>query len=168
MKFSFKHLAICGLAAILGLGIVNMSSGGDDNKVYSKRRDLPLLEKADSTAKPVAKADWNEELSVSTREGRWLKVEAKDGEGWVYVGNVAMEKLAEENKNDMPMKSSGVTAAAASRPLSAEAEAYAGRHSLSEVAAQFDWVEKLNAGISRDDARNWLKAQKLGEYAQAP
>ena len=108
-------------------------SESNEDKVYSKRRELALLASASSNSKVVARAEWNEEMAVSAREGRWLKVGAKDGEGWVYVGNVASEKIPEENQNDMPMKASSMTASAAGRGLSDGADAYADRHSLAEV-----------------------------------
>jgi len=168
MKTPLKGMAVAGFLLAFCLFIASFSSArpGED-KVYSKRRDLPLLESASASAKTVAKAKWNEELSVSKREGRWLKVSGENGEGWVYSGNVTAEKLPEENQNDMPMKASGMTAAAAGRGLSDAADAYADRHSLAEVAAQVNWAEKLNAGISKEEARTYLKSHKLGEYSEA-
>lgn len=167
MRHRLQRTALATLAVAV-LGIVLLLRAGDDKKVYSKRRDLPLLASADSNAKSVAKAAWNEELSISERQGRWLKVEGKDGEGWVYVGNVATEKLPEENTNDLPVRASNMNAAAAGKGMSPEAEAYAGRHSLSTVAEQLKWAEKISADISDDAARAWLKNNKIGEYAQAP
>lgn len=155
-------------AAILSFTFApSVFSKSDSDKVYSKRRDLPLLEAASSGSKQAAKADWNEEMIVVARENRWLKVRARDGEGWVYIGNVSVEKIPEENKNDLPMQASTMSAAAAGRGLSAGASQYAGRHSLGEVADQLRWAEKLNAGISKDEARAYLKSHKLGEYADA-
>ncbi len=150
----------------LALPVFSRSDESKD-KVYSKRRDLPLLESAGSSGKQVAKADWNEELVIITKENRWLKVKSSDGEGWVYIGNVALEKIPEENKNDMPMKASTMNAAAAGRGLSEGAGKYAGRHSLEEVADQLRWAEKLSGTITRDDAMAYLKSHKLGEFADA-
>jgi len=167
-RWILKGIAVAGFLLAFGLFVSSLSlARSGEDKVYSKRRDLPLLESASASSKTAAKAKWNEELSVSKREGRWLKVSGEDGEGWVYSGNVATEKLPEENQNDMPMKASGMTAAAAGRGLSDAADAYAGRHSLSEVAAQVSWAEKLNAGISKEEARAYLKSHKLGEYSGA-
>jgi hypothetical protein len=134
--------------------------------VFSKRRDLPLLEAANPDAKTVAKAEWNEELKVLSTDGRWMKVSAKDGEGWVYGGNISKTKLPEENKNDLPIKASEMNAGAAGRSLSGGAEQYAGRHNLGDAAGQVKWAEKFSKGISKADAIAYLKAHKLGEYAE--
>ena len=163
-----KLLLFCLLAISICLipWVSPARSHDDENKVFSKRRDLPLLASAASSAKTVGKAEWNEALEVLAHEGRWLKVGGKDGEGWVYSGNVATEKLPDENKNDMPMKASGLTATVAARGLSGGADAYAGRHSLGEVAEQLRWAEKFSASITMEEARAYLKANKLGEFAE--
>ena len=134
-------------------------------KVFSKRADLPLLEKPDTSSKSVAKAIWNEALEVDDQKGRWLKVRAKDGEGWVYSGNVSSEPLPPENHNDL-VKTSGITAAAAGRGLTPIASEYASRHDYADVAKQIEWLEKVNAEISKADARNYLKTHKMGEFAE--
>ena len=144
--------------------VYSLQSADDKEKVFSKRRDLPLLESASPSAKTVAKAAWNEALTVLSREGRWLKVSSEDGEGWVYIGNISPEELPRENKNDIPMKASGMTAAAAGRGLSEGADAYADRHSYTEVAEGLLWAEKVSSSITEEKARAYLKTNKLGEF----
>jgi hypothetical protein len=158
----------CVLSITLIVGLSSGLSGSKDKEiVYSKRRDLPLLESATPTAKVLAKANWNEAMSVLTREGRWIKVDAQDGSGWVYQGNVAVEKLPEENKNDLAIKNSSLNATAAGRGLTAAANDYADRNDHGEVAAQLKWAENLNAGVTKEDAKAYLKNHKLGEYGGA-
>lgn len=150
---------------LLGLACLPVWSGNEENQVFSKRRDLPLLESASPSAKAVAKAAWNEPLKVLEKQNRWIKVSGQDGEGWVYGGNVSTEKLPEENRNNVAIKSSEMSAGAAGRGLSDGASAYASRHSLKEVAEQIEWAEKLNASITAEAARNYLKEHQLGEFA---
>jgi hypothetical protein len=137
-----------------------------ENKLYSKKRDLKLLDAPYSSAKVVAKAAWNEELSILKEQDRWVKVSSQDGDGWVYSGNMSKEKIPEENQNDLPTKASAMNATAAGRGLSDKADEYADRHSLAEVADQVRWAEKLNREISKDEALDYLKSHKLGEYAE--
>ena len=158
------------LSSAFGLFAVILTSLfclADEGKVYSKRTDLPLRQSASETAKTVAKAAWNEELKVLEKTGRWLKVAAADGEGWVYSGNIAPEKLPEENRNEMPGKSSGLTAATAGRGWTDGSEHYAQEHDLGDTAEKIKWAEKLNRSISADQARDYLKSHRLGEYAEA-
>lgn len=157
--------ALC--LVIIGIFISPAFSGSGEGKVFSKRRDLPLLKSASSSSETVAKAEWNEALSVLEQKGRWLKVESKDGEGWVYQGSVSKDELPKENMNDMPLKASSMNATAAGRGLSSGASDYADRHSLEETANELKWAEKLNNGISRDEAKDYLRSHKLGEFAEA-
>jgi hypothetical protein len=154
------------LSTLLCLALVFIFTGSREGKVFSKRRDLPLLQSASSSAKTVAKAQWNEELSVLERQGRWLKVESKDGEGWVYQGSVSAEELPKENMNDNPLKASSMNATAAGRGLTDGADEYADRHNLGDTAEELRWAEKLSASISKDDARDYLRTHKLGEFAE--
>lgn len=160
-----KLFYFVGAVLFIAIWVCSLQSADNKEKVFSKRRDLPLLESAQPAAKTVAKAAWNESLTVLSREGRWLKVSSEDGEGWVYVGNVSPEELPSENKNDMPLKASGMTAAAAGRGLSDGADAYADRHSYEEVAEQLRWAEKISSSITEEKARAYLKTNKLGEFA---
>ncbi len=137
-----------------------------ENVVFSKIQNLELLEAPNPEAKAVAKAKWNEELSILEEKGRWLKVSAASGDGWVYSGAVSSKELEGENKNDMS-SGSGVTASAASRGLTGTAEEYADRHDVEEVAKQVTWAEKLSAGITKAQAKAYLKEHKLGEFAGA-
>ncbi len=140
------------------------SRDGEESTVYSKIQNLELLETPNPEAKAVGKAKWNEPLSVEEQKGRWMKVSGKNGDGWVYCGAVSRRELEGENKNDMS-SGGGVTAAAASRGLTGTAEEYADRHDSGEVAKQVTWAEKLSAGISKEEARAYLKEHKLGEFA---
>lgn len=158
-------LASCVTILLFMVIKINLHSRNDDNVVYSKRRNLPLRASDDPQGKQTAKADWNEALKVLDQKGRWYKVSSNDGEGWVYMGNVSCDKLPEENRNDLPMKSEGVTATAAGRGLTDKAEKYAKSHDLDEVAEQLQWAEKQNANITKNDAIDYLKAHNLGEYA---
>jgi hypothetical protein len=167
MKTSRSLLALM-LLGILGIFIYPVFSGSSEGKVFSKRRNLPLLESASSSAKEVAKAEWNESLSVLQRQGRWIKVASKDGEGWVYQGSVSSEAMKEENMNDMPLKADNMNATAAGRGwLSEGANEYADRHSHGDVAEQMKWAGKINNGVSKQDARDYLKSHNLGEFAEA-
>lgn len=143
-------------------------SGSDQGKVYTKSWDLPLYESASSEGKSVAKVrTFNQELNVEERKGRWLKVSCPDGEGWVYSGNVSSTKSLEENKSNLNVKAENLTSAAAGRGgLTEEANAYAGRHNHGDVAEQIRWASKINDSITKEDARAYLKANKLGEYGE--
>jgi len=163
------HFICISLVALcLGIWLIPVNSAPEKSAVFSKRWNLALRDSPSSSARETTKADWNEELEVLTRQARWLKVSAKKGEGWVFDGNVSVEKLPEENKNDMPFKASGLNAAAAGRGLSKSADEYAGRHNAATVAEQLKWAEKLSAEVTEEEARNYLKTHKLGEYAVGP
>jgi hypothetical protein len=140
---------------------------GNKERAFSKRKDLALLTAPSPDAKKECTAEWNEELEVLEQQGRWYKVSSSSGKGWVYQGNLSWEKLPEENKNDLPFTSSGVSAAAAARGLTDEATKYAEHKDYGEQAEALTWAIGVNKQISKSDARTYLKSAKLGEYQEA-
>jgi hypothetical protein len=149
------------------LAISISHSRNEENRVYSKSSHLGLRATPEPTGKKVAEADRNEALSIIETKGVWYKVAGKNGEGWVYSGTVSTEELPKENKNEMMGASAGLTAANSATGLDGAAEKYADAHDLSEVVEQFKWAEQINKKVSQDEARDYLKSHKLGEFAEA-
>lgn len=156
------------LAGLIGLGLLTLSTAfkaGDT--AYSKRIDTPLLADPKPLAATAGKVGFAAALKVREVRGAWLHVQAKDGSGWVFEGNVSDDKptLTPTAKLTAVTADSTDTTAAA-RPLTEAAEGYATRHAEAKDKADVEWIDATSAGIPDDEIVVFMRDNKKGEYRE--
>jgi hypothetical protein len=150
------------------LGAASLLVGMEVGKIcFTKQASTALLAEASRNAASVGSVEWGKPLKVLAVTGRWLSVSSGDLQGWIYSGNVSSEKPPIENKNDLlPTTAADTSAAVAARPLSNSSRRYAERKSLSQAAADIEWVEQQADRLTRTELESYLQEKNLGDYAQ--
>ncbi len=164
-KTSLRLLA---LAAITGAVVTTvMAAPKQGGTVYSKREGTKLLAEKKPMAATVATAGFAEPLKVGEISGSWLKVSARGGAGWVFAGYIVEDKPEREKMEGIgSVDASSTTTAAAARPLSPEAEAYAERHNLGEARDDVNWSQMEAHKITRPIVESYMSTNKKGEYQE--
>ena len=119
----------------------------------------------------VANLQYGQELSVLTREEKWVQVQTSRGvKGWIYSAMVSSTKpsgggsdlasLGERFRRGDP----SVTASAGARGLDKASEGYADRAGITKQHR--DAVDRMTAyKLPDDEIQEFLKSGRLGEYA---
>jgi len=132
---------------------------------YAKRADTSLLTEPKALAKAVGKAGFAEPLTITEVRGAWLQVKGKKASGWIFEGNVAVEKPTLAPAAALTtIDASKTNTVAAARPLSDAGTAYAGRHRSTNASADLDWLEAEAAKVKPEAVETYLRSQGKGEY----
>lgn len=150
---------------LLSLFTGDLAAFQPGGRCFANRTQVSLLAAPDRSAAPVARAPWGTELAILGAEGRWLRVRTGKIEGWVYAGNVSLEKPPAENKADLLPTAGATGAAVAARPLSQAAKDYANRTSHSTALAHLQWLESTADAIPTAEVQTYQRANRRGEHA---
>ena len=132
---------------------------------YTKRLETALLAEPAPLAQALARVGYAHKLKVVEVRGAWLRVSEGKNTGWVFSGNLAEQKPAENKGADgLPLAASETSAAAAARPLAAGASDYADRRGLAQARSDVVWMEHTTDAISNDQVQAFRQAQKKGEF----
>ena len=121
----------------------------------------------------VASLNLGETVEVVKREDRWLQVKtAKGVMGWIYDNKVSASKpaggdnvLADLGRSFRGTEASAVSASTGARGLDKASEGYANRSGITQQHR--DAVDRMTGyKIPDDDIQAFLKAGRLGEYAE--
>ena len=141
--------------------------------LYVSAKSAQLRSGKTSLDPVVASLKIGEALEVVKRDDRWVQVKtAKGVTGWIYSGNVSESKpaggdneLAVLGKGFRRTEASGVTASAGARGLDKASESYANRAGITQQHR--DAVDRMTTNkIPDEDIQTFLKAGRLGEYAE--
>ena len=165
-----RHQRILHLVGIAALACATALSAGSEalkkgQKVWSKHHQTALLAEPSPLAGAQATVGFAEKLKVLEVQGAWLRVRGDNDEGWVFEGNVAV------NKPELPPASALTTmdaaqtdTVAAARPLAPAAEDYAARHGAAAAQADIDWIDAEAARLPADEVVAYMSANRKGEY----
>ena len=162
-----RLLALAALAGVLTTAVVAEPKAG--GTVYSKRNGLSLYAAPNSQAAVAGTVGFAETLKIAevNPSGKWLKVTAPGGSGWVFAGFTAEEKpKAEKTAGIGTVDASESTTAAAARPLSPEVEAYAERHNLGEARDDVNWSQGEAHKVTQAIVDSYMRENKKGEYQE--
>lgn len=156
-------LAFCGLLALAAPSLGLAYKKGDT--AYAKRLETHLLAEPNALAAAAGKVPFAEALAITETRGAWLQVKTKTASGWVFEGNVAAEKPSLAPAAGLTtVDASATNTAAAARPLSEAATAYAGRHGATNARDDLDWLQTQAAKTTPTEVDSYLKTNKKGEY----
>jgi len=159
--------------AIMVFMVTAMTGAAFGETLYVTAKSAQLRSGKTSLDPVVASLKIGEALEVVKRDDRWVQVKtAKGVTGWIYSGNVSESKptggdneLAALGKGFRRTEASGVTASAGARGLDKASESYANRAGITQQHR--DAVDRMTANkIAEDDIQAFLKAGRLGEYAE--
>lgn len=162
-----RLIALAALAGVLTTAVLAEPKAG--GTVYSKRNALPLYGAPNSQSAVAGTVGFAEALKISelNTTGKWLKVSASGGSGWVFAGFTAEKKPESERTSGIgSVDASSSTTAAAARPLSPEAEQYAARHGKVDAGKDVDWVEAEARKVSPTIVTAYMKENKKGEFQE--
>lgn len=145
----FAPKALCVMAALCASMCASIASAEELRYVMSKKADLLLEPKFGAAV--VATATQGKQLTLLEQQGSWLRVGFGDARGWVsrlLVGpNPPLEKVSalgqldEAATSNVRRRASDVTAAGATRGLTAEDR----RRASQEDAADFEALSRIEA-----------------------
>ncbi len=163
-------LRLLALAAITGaLSAAALAEPKAGGTVYSKRAGLPLYAAPNSQSATAGTVGFAEALKVAELNptGKWFRVTAASGTGWVFAGFTAEKRPETEKTAGVgTVDASDSTTAAAARPLSPEAEQYAARHGKVDAGKDVDWVEAEARKVSPAIVTAYMKENKKGEFQE--
>ena len=151
-------------SAALGLSLLlGAASQARAETLYVRSEDASLRSAADAGAAEVGPVARGTELTVVSRDGSWIQVQAGGKSGWIHKLKTAYVAEAVD-----ALARSGIPVAAVSTGfpagLSPMAEKYAQNKALSpESIAAVKRMEQVV--VSRKEIEGFLKEGKLGEYA---
>lgn len=166
---TFKRIG----AALVLVGLLVAAAWAQD-KLFVASEGAEL--KADKAAgsNTLATLPVGEEVSVLGFESPWYRIRSSKGEGWMYRGRLSPTAPAREAEGGGDLFGgtlvSGISADKADtargiRGLSSETEAYANvRGTPAELRRALDKV--LERRVAKKELEEFLKAGRLGEYAQ--
>ncbi len=133
---------------------------------YTKRAETLLLAEPKPLAEAAGTLPFGRQVKVEQVQGAWLRVSEGDNAGWVFKGNLAMEKPADVKGllDGVPQVASQTTATAAARPLSTVVSNYAASMNLSTAQNDLEWVIAECSSLTDEEVDAYLQAQKKGEY----
>jgi len=141
--------------------------GGFDagNTVFTKRYETDLLTDPQPLAGAVATLPFAASVKIISLQGKWANVSATNGTGWIYLGNLADEKPAEDNSiQGLQSSASATTASVAARPLDNVTAQYVQQEGLGQAAADVRWLERQTSAIGKAAVTGYLKANRKGPY----
>ena len=136
-------------------------------KVWSKHQETPLLAEPKPLAAVEQTVGFGKKLTIREVKGTWLRVDSKQGKGWVFQGNVATEKpKIAPDAGWTRIDAAQTDTVAAARPLKPAAQDYAQRHGAGDAHADLDWLDAETAKVSMEDTITFMSANQLGEYQE--
>jgi hypothetical protein len=132
---------------------------------YTKRITTVLLAEPAPLAQPVGRLGYARKLTIAEVRGLWVRVSDGSATGWVFAGNLAEEKPAENSLSDkIALNASDTSASAAARPLAPAAADYADRRGLAQSRHDVEWLERTCDAVTAADVSAYKEAQKKGEF----
>jgi hypothetical protein len=132
---------------------------------YTKRISTVLLAEPAPLAQPVGRLAYALKLKVEEVRGAWVRVSDGGNTGWVFAGDLAEQRPAENRGlNGLPVTASETSAMAAARPLAPAAADYAGRRGLDQARDDVVWLEQTSDAITADDVQAYRQKQRKGEF----
>ena len=159
-------------SAALGLSLLlGAASQARAETLYVRSEDATLRSAADAGASEVGPVARGTELTVVSRDGSWIQVQAGGKSGWIHKLKTAADKpdtgggaLASLGGGSRDSYVKEAESGRAARGLSPMAEKYAQNKALSpESIAAVKRMEQVV--ISKKEIEGFLKEGKLGEYA---
>lgn len=136
-------------------------------KVWSKHQETPLLSEPRPLAPVEARIGFAVKLSIREIQGSWLKVKSKEGQGWVFRGNVASDKPSlAPGAGWTTIDAAQTDTVAAARPLAPAAEGYAQRHGSATAQSDLDWLDEQAALVTSELLVVYMNLNQLGEFQQ--
>jgi hypothetical protein len=159
-----KTLLQASLLALVCTASAELAPGGTG---YTKKASTDLLAGAERSAKVVATLPISTKVKIVAQSDRWLQVESSAGKGWIYSGNLSEDKPAVERQGSLvAVSADNATAAIATRPLDAQARAYAQRQGKGDAASDILWMERQADSVTAAQVNAYLKSAKKGEFAK--
>ena len=133
---------------------------------YTKRAETKLLAEPKPLAKAAGTLPFGRQVKIEEMQGAWLRISEGETAGWVFKGNLTMEKPADVKGllDGMPQTASQTTATAAARPLSTVVTNYAAGMNLATAQGDLEWIITECATLTDEEVDAYLQAQKKGEY----
>jgi uncharacterized protein YgiM (DUF1202 family) len=141
--------------------------------MYVSARSAQVRAGKTSLDQVVALVKLGEPVEVLKRDGRWLHVRTAQGAaGWLFDNSLSASKpaggesdLAALGRNFRGSDATNVSASAGARGLDKATEGYANRSGI--TPQQRAAVDRMTAyKIADDEVQAFLKAGRLGEYAE--
>jgi hypothetical protein len=167
-----KHgqiLHLVGIAALACATALFASSAAltKGQKVWSKHHETALLAEPSPLAGAQATVGFAEKLKILEVQGAWLRVRGDGDEGWVFEGNVALDKPELPPATALTTVDAAQTdTVAAARPLAPAAADYAARHGAGAAQADIDWIDAEAARLPADEVLAYMSANRKGEYRE--
>jgi hypothetical protein len=159
------HLALVLILTSLLATAAGAAGFEKGDKVWTKQYETALLAEPKPLAAVEATVGFAEKLKIKEVHGTWLRVKGDEAEGWVFQGNVAIEKPEiAPGAGLTTVEASQTDTVAAARPLSPAAQGYAERHGAFDAQSDIDWIDAQAALITGDELVAWMSANQLGEY----
>lgn len=158
-----KLLLLFVIAALLAAPAhAGFAPGGS---AYTKRLETALLAEPSPLAQALARIGYAHKLKVQEVRGAWLRVSEGRTAGWVFAGNLAEQKPADNKGLDgLPIAASETSATAAARPLAPAAAEFADRQGLAKARSDVEWMEHACDAVTSDQVKAFRQAQKKGEF----
>ena len=138
--------------------------------MYVKSPTADLKSSASASAEVLASLPRGTAVSVARKQGSWVQASAGGQEGWIYKFKLSTSKPSSGGGALSGLGGGSVAAregssAASIRGLSPTSEKYAGRANIGpQHVAMVKHMESLQ--VSESEVKVFLKAGKLGEYAE--
>jgi len=158
MKRTIPVLLACAMALL----VVGFEAG---KPAFTKRYETAVLKEPQPLAAAVATLPFAASVKITALQGKWASVATTNGPGWVYLGNLAEEKPADDHSiKGLRAAAGDTTASVAARPLDNVTKEYASQKGLNAAADDVQWLEKESAKVDDKVVAEFLKANKKGEY----
>jgi hypothetical protein len=164
---SKRLLAAAALTCTVALAVSAAPKPG--GTVYVKQSTAELRLAPNPTSDVAATVGFATPLKITeiNPTGRWYNVSATAGSGWVFFGLVTESRPETEKTSGIgSVDSSSSTTAAAARPISPEATAYAERHNMVDAGKDVDWVEAEAHKVTAAIVSDYMKEHKKGEFQE--
>lgn len=139
--------------------------------MYVKSPTAELKSSTDLSGQVVATLNRGTKVSAGATTGNWTQVTAEGKKGFVYKFKLSKSKPSSGDSTLASMGGGGASAregstATSIRGLSPTSEKYAGRSKID--AKHVEMVKHMESQrVTQVDVESFLKAGKLGEYAEA-
>ena len=153
--------------AIIGIALLScVAAIAAAEEVWVKRPSLPIREGKGAAFATVATARQGDKLSVVGHEGKWLKVQLGDKQGYVYEDSISAREI-KAGGDDLRAAlggpdTSALAADAAAKGLEPQAVAYAKNKNLSSAS-----LEKMIARRNAVTGQQWIAFTNEGKVGAA-
>jgi len=156
------RIAVLLAGALATSALLAFETGGF---AFTKRFETKLLAEPKPYAETTATLEHGRKVKVDDLSGPWLKVADGAKAGWVFKGDLAVDKPVESKGAEaIGFGASKTTATAAARPLTDAAKAYATKKNFASAQEDLAWMMEACAAVSDDDVETYLKEHKKGIY----